>query len=202
MTLIRHMSTSEDRRFQRTRQALQQALLTLINEQPFDQITVQQVIDRADVARKTFYAHYADLHELLWDCLEQFFAETVAALGRADSDTLLLDGKPLSYSIFRHVADHVAFYRLILSAHGSAAVVARLIEFMAQQSYELHAPFRAVAPRITVPPHLIAHHLAGAVVGSIVWWLKQPDPPSPETMAYTFSQLAAPGVMNALGFDE
>src|SRR5690242_4167136 len=54
-----------DRRIQRTRQLLLDALLSLILEKDFDSITVQDVIDRANVGRSTFYAHFQDKDELL-----------------------------------------------------------------------------------------------------------------------------------------
>lgn len=54
-----------DRRVRRTRRALHDALLTLMTEKSFDAVTVQDIIDRADVGRSTFYSHFTDKRDLL-----------------------------------------------------------------------------------------------------------------------------------------
>ncbi len=53
-----------DRRIRRTRDTLGDALVQLIQEKPFDEITVQDVLDRACVGRTTFYTHYRDKDDL------------------------------------------------------------------------------------------------------------------------------------------
>src|SRR5262249_61932845 len=58
-------SEREDRRVRRTRRALQEALRELMLQKAYDHITVQDVLDRADVGRATFYAHFRDKDALL-----------------------------------------------------------------------------------------------------------------------------------------
>lgn len=64
-----------DRRVQRTRQLLQNALSELILEKAYEKITVQDVIDRANVGRSTFYAHFQDMDKLLLSGFEPLLAE-------------------------------------------------------------------------------------------------------------------------------
>src|SRR4051794_34863467 len=54
-----------DRRVARSRRALKEALTDLILERGYESVTVQDVIDRADVGRSTFYAHFLDKDDLL-----------------------------------------------------------------------------------------------------------------------------------------
>ena len=49
-----------DRRVQRTRKLLQDALMALILEKGYEAVTIQDIIDRANVGRSTFYAHFLD----------------------------------------------------------------------------------------------------------------------------------------------
>lgn len=63
------MSKEYDLRYQRTHQLLQDSLMDLIQEVPFDKITIKEITDRAQVNRSTFYLHYSDIHALLSDCL-------------------------------------------------------------------------------------------------------------------------------------
>ncbi len=55
----------EDRRVRRTRESLHKALISLALEKNYDSITVQEVLDRADVGRSTFYTHFQSMDELL-----------------------------------------------------------------------------------------------------------------------------------------
>src|SRR3954464_12204566 len=61
-----------DRRISRTRDTLGDALVELIHEKTFDEITVQEVLDRAGVGRSTFYAHYRDKQDLFLSDVEDF----------------------------------------------------------------------------------------------------------------------------------
>lgn len=186
--------TKPDLRQQRTRDSLRSAMMALVVESPFETISITDITRRARMARKTFYAHYTDKDALLLSAAAHNITQT-------DAETLLADNKPLSYPAFKHVQEHADFYRAVLNAGGSARLITYLLDFIAQTSYDRHAPIREVAPRITVEPMLIAHFLAGALFNTLRWWLANDCQPSPETMAYTFSQLAAPGALAALGLD-
>ena len=160
--------TQSDPRQARTRQLLREALIALVAEMPYESITITDISTHACVARKTFYAHYADKDALLIDCIQPMLVTLSEHISNADSDTLLADNKPLSYPAFKHVEEHAAFYRAMLSENGSARFTLYLLDFMTRNSYERHAALREVAPRITVEPMLIAHFLAGALLNTII----------------------------------
>lgn len=193
--------TQSDPRQERTRQILGKALIALVADMPYDAITITHITRHARVARKTFYAHYADKDALLIDCIEPLLHTLAESVSNTDAETLLSDNKPLSYPVFKHVQEHVPFYRAMLSEHGSAGFILYLLNLMTSNSYKRNQVIWQSAPRVTVEPLLIAHFLAGALLNSIIWWLKHDCQPSAEAMAYTFSQLAAPGALAALGLD-
>ena len=56
-----------DRRVQRTRKALRSALLELIKEKGYDSVSVEEITQRANLGRATFYLHYKDKEDLLVD---------------------------------------------------------------------------------------------------------------------------------------
>ena len=62
-----------DARVRRTRDALGDALVALMQEKPFETITIQDVLDRAHVSRSTFYSHYSDKDDLLMSDADEFF---------------------------------------------------------------------------------------------------------------------------------
>src|SRR5215510_4544843 len=69
-----------DARVRRTRDALGDALVELMQEKPFDSITVQDVLDRAHVGRSTFYSHYSDKDDLLMSDTDEFFEQVSMGL--------------------------------------------------------------------------------------------------------------------------
>lgn len=197
-------SPQKDRRWQRTRHALHEALMELIEEgRDYDRIHVREICERADVARPTFYLHFKDKHELLWSSMELEFETLRNRMQPIHGDTLLPDdGRPLTFILFEHVAANRGFYRAMLGKHGSSEFIVRFIEHMADAFYQKHAPLRERAPRSEFSPELIANHLAGALVGMIQWWLKNETPPSADDMARAFTHLNAPGVLNSMGLSE
>src|SRR5215471_4694864 len=67
--------TKTDRRSERTRKLLQNALIDLIAERGYAAITIQAIVDRADVGRTTFYLHFRDKDDLFMSCHEDFVSE-------------------------------------------------------------------------------------------------------------------------------
>ena len=62
-----------DRRQQKTRQAIFQALSGLLTEKRFHQITVEEIAQRANIGRSTFYAHFETKEELLAQMCREIF---------------------------------------------------------------------------------------------------------------------------------
>lgn len=73
---------SVDRRVTRTRNALGDALIELMQEKPFEDVTVQQVLERAGVSRSTFYQHYSGKDDLFMSDVEEFFGMMASLLER------------------------------------------------------------------------------------------------------------------------
>jgi AcrR family transcriptional regulator len=197
------MPAANDRRVQRTHRDLKAALHELLGTHAYAAISVQDICDAANIGRATFYNHFQDKDALLWALLEDQFAAITAQLGTLDPETLLVDGKPLSYPAFAHVAQDQPLFRVVLGLEeGGAALTARLHDYLARFSYAAHAPLRVRAKQQLMPPEYTAAFLGGALVGVLRWWLAQGCAPDATTMAYRFSLLAAPGVFGVLGLDE
>ncbi len=61
----------QDRRSQRTYHLVSRAMMELLSETPYDAITVQDILERANIGRSTFYAHYYDKEDVLASITEQ-----------------------------------------------------------------------------------------------------------------------------------
>jgi AcrR family transcriptional regulator len=100
-----------DRRVLRTRDTLGDALVALMQEKHFDQITVREVLDRAGVGRSTFYAHYRDKDDLFLSDVEDFLASVSTALKLHEPN-----GKRLLpvREFFTHVREAREFYMALV----------------------------------------------------------------------------------------
>ena len=64
------MPTNIDQRVKKTKRDLRNAIVELLNEKPFDKITVSEICEKSMVTRMTFYKHYQDKYDLLSDTIE------------------------------------------------------------------------------------------------------------------------------------
>lgn len=191
-----------DRRAERTRRLLHDALMALIVEKGFDAIQIQDITDRADVARPTFYLHFRTKEELLFSGMQEIYdglmrqpmsgtrEEILALLGEVDA---------VEDQDFRHVAEHADFYRVMLSEKGSLTFLLLLLHYLAAE-FEGHIVEKLRAPDTAprLPADLIASFIAGAQIGVVSWWLKNDLPLSSQDMARAMQFMAAHGINWAL----
>ncbi len=187
-----------DRRQQRTRRMLRDALISLIVERGFDSLTIQDITDRADLRRATFYLHYATKEELLMTVLRETFDELVQQmepLRQADA----LGGKTQveTYAVMlRHVAENAHLYSVILGGQGGAAIARSIREYLA--GHVLYALGRLPPADLKLPPEVLANYIAGTELSLISWWLEAGQPYPPDAMAPMLQQLILHGVQSSV----
>jgi AcrR family transcriptional regulator len=180
-----------DARVRRTRDALGDALIALMQEKPFDTITVQDVLDRAHVSRSTFYSHYTDKDDLLMSDADEFFEALSMALSQhgEKSDRVF----PVR-EFFAHLSDVQPFFKALVRSgkyqenmelargHFARGIERRLAELSQGQS---------------IPPHelpAIAFTHAGALLSLLTWWLDRGMRESPAEMDQLFHRMVWNGV--------
>jgi AcrR family transcriptional regulator len=192
----------DDRRVRRTRRLLRGALLELILEKGYDHVTVQDVLDRADVGRATFYAHFHDKDDLLVSGLEELresLRQQMAAFVRARghrSD----DGIDLTRILFDHAAGHRRLYRALVGKRGGGVILRRAHEELAallREHVEDVVAQRGLQP--VVPPEVLVQYLVSALLGVFTWWLDNQVPYTPEEMSRTFQHISHSVFAVALG---
>jgi AcrR family transcriptional regulator len=181
----------EDARVRRTRDALGDALVTLMQEKPFDTITVQDVLDRAKVGRSTFYSHYSDKDDLLMSDAEEFF-ESVAMMLSVRGDTS--DRVFPVREFFGHIIEAKTFVDALVSSGKmndnmelARGLFARGIE---RRLTEL--PKGQGIPENERPAIAFAH--AGALLALLQWWVDRGMKQTPAEMDQLFHRLVWQGV--------
>jgi AcrR family transcriptional regulator len=191
-----------DRRVQRTRQLLKEALMSLLVEKGYEAITVQNIIDRANLGRSTFYAHYQDKEDLLLSGMEEVVHSLIRGVenspmedeGNGESHRILS-----TLPIFRHAQEQYRLHKAMVAGRGSDVIMKIIQNHLShhiQEQIELLLPDGQTP---SVPPPVMANYLAGALLTLLVWWLDNNMPYPPERMDEVFQELAMPGVWAVLG---
>jgi AcrR family transcriptional regulator len=179
-----------DARARRTRDALGDALIALMQEKRFEQITVQHVLDRAGVGRATFYAHYSDKNDLFLSDVDEFWAVMASYLSRTNEQSLRL--APVR-ELFNHVAQARSF-RAALRQSGKLHEVMQLgIGNLARGIEQRLVQLRPAEFKTAVPRQAFAHSMAGALFSMLEWWLDRGMPESAEQMDAIYHQFVWAG---------
>ena len=158
-----HMS-SQDRRITKTRKAIYTAFLQLLNQKEYESITVQEIIDLADVGRSTFYSHY-ESKELLLDELCRYLFHH---LFEREENITTEDYLAHIFSHFKKNQDHVT--SLLFSKNDY---------FLRQLQKELeHHVYPMVAENLQVsypkiPASYLKHFVVSNFIETLTWWLKK-----------------------------
>jgi AcrR family transcriptional regulator len=189
-----------DRRIQRTQGLLQEALIALILEKGYESITVQDILERANLGRSTFYAHYRDKEDLLvsgfgrvFDDFQHNYAPAGAALASAAPADPEQAARELSLYFFRHTGSHRLLFRALIGRQGGEIILQYARKFLSEiaRSY-LAAPRPLVADRALVEP--LVQFLVSSYLALLTWWLDHDNPYSPEQMNDLYFGLVRPGV--------
>jgi AcrR family transcriptional regulator len=190
-----------DRRVSRTRRLMHEALMSLIVEKGYESITVQDILDRADVGRSTFYAHFRDKDEMLlssFDHLRTLFEQQQQALlisrrtGMDPEVNFILE-------LFRHTGAHHKLYKAIAGKQSGEMILKYLHKYLYNMLIGPHTEIMKNRKSPPVPIEITTHYLVSSLLSLITWWLDNNMPYSPEKMDEIFRILATPTLKNAFG---
>ncbi len=192
-----------DRRVQRTRRLLHKALMSLILEKKYESITVQEILDRADVGRSTFYMHFHDKDELLFSGFHylQSFLESV------QTTSTTVPGKSyermigFSLAMFEHANEYRWVNRALLGSGAEAVVRRRIHSVLAGIVWrELKLELRnRKSGNGAVSPELLAHFLVSTYISVLTWWLNSKNPVAPTEIDVAYRHLVLPCLASIFG---
>lgn len=189
-----------DRRIQRTKQLLRDAIVALILEKGYDDITIQDILDRANMGRSTFYAHFRDKEDLLlsgFQVLFEAFQKEYRRTTSTGSDPAQV-GRELSLFFFRHAGSHRGLFKAMIGERGGKFILEHAQKFLAQFIREHMIEELANRQNINLPVDLISHYIAGSYLSLLTWWLDHDLPYTAEQMDALFQQLVFPGIREML----
>lgn len=200
------MPRKDDRRIQRTRKLLRESMLQLFLERGYDDISIQDVTDKANLGRATFYLHYREKDDLLADVMRWQFEEFVSVAPPIISPkTKTVDPKRIQ-QLFEYAESRYDFFRILMIGKGSV-VGSRYLQQAIRDDYRRDIDRMqeeyGIVP--SIPREFIENYYAGAMISLIYWWLDNDMPFTPEEMADMYLKvsgfaniLALPGSIASL----
>lgn len=184
----------QDRRVLRTRKHLRQALMQLIDEKGYDAVTIQDITERADLGRTTFYLHYQNKDELFLDHHEGF-AEMMQ-INTISREQLMSDDPQAEYVNFlQELYENQDLYRTIIEAKDADYIMRGVAE---QLQGNLENSLRKIfTTQPKIPLDIVARYTVSAQLSLIEWWMTQRNEYSPYQICEMLHRLQGAAICDA-----
>lgn len=188
------IAPTTDRRVQRTRELLLDALRVLMSERGYERLTIQNLLDRAGVGRATFYTHFSSKDDLLVTSVGGLRAWlTHRAAHRV--------GERLAFTLpfFEHLESHGSLYRQCVRR--GELTTGREIRKMLRELIRADLALQTGASSDSASVALMTEYLVGALWSTIAWWMASDVPMPAAEVDRTFRRLVftgLPGTVNEL----
>lgn len=179
-----------ERRKQRTRQQLKQAAIELILEKGYDEVSVQDITDRADLGRGTFYVHFTDKEDIVWSTLREGFDGLDNDLkeryyGRVPSPRF-------EYFMWLHMFEYAGenrnLFLVMLGGKGASWMTERIVEYLVGIVVDnMGAGY--CFPEVKTSRQIYAQVVMGGLVRLLQWWLQTPNEYTAQQMAVQFFEI-------------
>lgn len=184
-----------DRRQRKTREAIFRAFSELLSEKTFHQITIGEIIARADVGRATFYAHFETKDFLLKALCEELFDHILdTAMGLPQGQYHCTCGHATD-SVFLHLLRHLQeddrpLLQLLSSQNNE--IFMRYFKDNLKKLIVLQYAEKGQFQNATLPTEYLVNHLSSSFVETVVWWIGRRCVDSPDTIAEYFLATVEP----------
>src|SRR5690349_18374541 len=158
------MSDKQDRRSQRTRHLLSATLVELIREKDYNAITVSDIIERANVGRSTFYAHYRDKDDLFVGELDR----VIELLSQRIPGQEEMPFFP-SLGLFRHVGEEIELYKALVWTPGIDLLIKHMQKSLSQR---IEQGLKKSGQQYEIALPVLSSHIAGNFLTLLKWWLE------------------------------
>ena len=182
-----------DRRIQKTKRLLHEALGSLIREKPYDSIVVQEILDRANVGRSTFYMHFRDKDDLLVSSIHDLLRSVRTAEpppSRKRYERMIRFSRPIFEHIYQHrhsgAANMGIRARAIIHGHLQKVVSELIAEGVRKEFQSGRKQDRRI------PSELMGAYLASTFILVLNWWVESKHPLPPDQIDALFRSLVLP----------
>jgi AcrR family transcriptional regulator len=187
---------NNDRRVQKTRTLLKEALISLIIEKGFEAISIQEILDRANVGRSTFYIHFENKQDLLHSCFEEFHKMFEKYdLGAAGTDDF--EKTDFILNLFRLVERNQHLCKALLGKDDMSMFFNPIHSYI--YNYFEGSVKKLVNKNLPqLQKQMLTHYITSALLGILRWWVYNDMPITAEELDKNFRTLALGNIQQAL----
>ncbi len=171
-----------DRRQHKTRKAIFDALGKILEIKRFENITVQEIIDTANIGRSTFYAHFETKDDLLKAMCTDIFLHIITAKLPKEADHDFSTGSPNLEMKLTHILYHLRESKKYLKGILGGESGELFMRFLKQYLRELFSRYKDEFDQ-SIPEDFLLHHLSGSFAEAVKWWMTEDTKHSPEEVA-------------------
>lgn len=192
-----------DRRIVRTKQAIREAFISLLEEKGFDALSVKDIATKANINRGTFYLHYLDKYDLL----EQTEAEVIRDVREIVQQAPSLEAEdfnrielplPVVVSIFEYLQANASLMHAILGIKGDIAFQAQVKKAIANNLFRIGMFAHIDEKDLVIPIEYLVSYVTSADLGVVLEWLKKGCVETPQEMALIISKFTFFGPISAM----
>lgn len=186
-----------DRRQKKTRAAIFRAFSGLLEKKNYNAITVQEIIDAADIGRTTFYAHFETKDDLLKELCAELFDHIIQSAADSTHTHGLYsdDGAPESVfcHLFQHLAENGNNILGLLSCE-SNEIFLRYFKDSLNELVRSQLSGREYCEEVQLPDGFLVNHISSSFVETVLWWVKNGLKQPPEEISQYFIAVITPTV--------
>ena len=182
-----------DRRSRRTRQALHQALIRLIVERGYDEITVADIADAADTGRSTFYAHFTDKDDLLRSAGGYLRRVLVMEHEAAAASSGIAEDRILGFSRFMtaHLYEQRQIFHALMRGQGGPIFLEMIRDVLCEI---VRKELPASPSGEPLEREVAVQFVVGGYITVVTWWLRSGAKQDPNAVEAAFRAIASSGL--------
>lgn len=162
----------QDRRVQNTRRLFREALITLLQENRYSTISIEDLADQANLGRTTFYLHYKDKDTLLDECLESVLLKLAEKLSSIPTTYWVSKDPWLIQILYEFASENEKFFKVILRDPCGFIFIQRLqkivVDLLSQKAKE---DIESLNTPRSIPLELLSTFYTGGILATIEWWV-------------------------------
>ena len=183
-----------DRRKAKTRQAIFSAFEQLLSQKRYAKITIEDIIDVANIGRSTFYAHFETkdelLHEMCRELFDHVFSDQLKSEKTHDFSLQRASLQTRTIHVLYHLRDNRRNIQAILCSESSAVFFHYLQPYLIALMMQCDPPI--YPPQCDIPLDFLQHHIAGSFFEMIKWWFGNGLRQTPEELAAYYIAVMQP----------
>lgn len=172
-----------DRRIQKTKKHLSDAFISLILEKGYEAVTIQDIIDKANVGRSTFYAHFESKEQLLFSGHQHLSDALLGSMNEKSKEGIDF------LMLFNHAKDNFQIAKAMLGKKGGDLIIGHIRDVMSLKIAKDLKRDASKSKAEQMKIHFTSEALSSALVSYLTNWLDADMPYSPDEMSEKCNEL-------------